>query len=532
MKHHRHLIVGLLCTLPLICFCNLGFAGIIRVDHESSTNGPGTSSWSNAFDNIQDALDYAVLQGGSWDVWIADGEYIPTALTDIYDPASATFMLLPNVKIFGGFQGLSRTGGGETMLIQRNPEVYETILSGEIGDPYDLDDNIEHIVTASGDGIDDDVILSGVTIRAGGYSGEYGALLITGDAWPVVARCKIVQCHIGALVEGSPVGPVQFLAGTFTDNYSVGVGKGACIWCRMGTENELIVANCVAYDNQAGGGAFLRSESATSIINCTIARNTGEASGDSGAALRFVGDADRTVINCIISGNTDGDGQVESAQINTPVSGTIDVRNCDIQGLDHYAGNCNIDVDPLFVDSGSDDFRLMYHSLVLNNGDASYVPVDTYDIDDDSVTTGEPLPDRSMAYRKVNPSACCDIGAFENQVDEATCEGDIDSAVSRIPDGVVNVVDLLAVIDAWGTPGGIVDFYPSDCGDGTVDVNELLAVINNWGTCETPASPPETLEDCWTDCYAEWPENEEKFWDCYFSCVNYLCEHELIDCDE
>ena len=46
-------------------------------------------------------------------------------------------------------------------------------------------------------------------------------------------------------------------------------------------------------------------------------------------------------------------------------------------------------------------------------------------------------------------------------------------------DDVVNVLDLLAVIAAWGAGGG-----PEDVNnDGTVDVLDLLAVIAAWGPC-------------------------------------------------
>lgn len=46
-------------------------------------------------------------------------------------------------------------------------------------------------------------------------------------------------------------------------------------------------------------------------------------------------------------------------------------------------------------------------------------------------------------------------------------------------DSLVNVVDLLAVINAWGSGGGPADVN----GDGVVNVGDLLAVINAWGAC-------------------------------------------------
>ena len=46
-------------------------------------------------------------------------------------------------------------------------------------------------------------------------------------------------------------------------------------------------------------------------------------------------------------------------------------------------------------------------------------------------------------------------------------------------DGTVNVMDLLAVIQAWGACSGDC---PADLnGDGTVNVMDLLMVLENWG---------------------------------------------------
>lgn len=45
--------------------------------------------------------------------------------------------------------------------------------------------------------------------------------------------------------------------------------------------------------------------------------------------------------------------------------------------------------------------------------------------------------------------------------------------------GMVNVDDLLAVINAWGASGGPADVN----NDGVVNVDDLLAVINAWGSC-------------------------------------------------
>jgi hypothetical protein len=55
----------------------------------------------------------------------------------------------------------------------------------------------------------------------------------------------------------------------------------------------------------------------------------------------------------------------------------------------------------------------------------------------------------------------------------ASCPADVNG------DDVVDVLDLLAIIVAWGNPGGAEDVN----GDGIVDVLDLLAVITAWGPC-------------------------------------------------
>jgi len=45
-------------------------ADVILVDHESTTNGPGTA-WANAYDNLEEALSEAA----SGDELLSDGSY-------------------------------------------------------------------------------------------------------------------------------------------------------------------------------------------------------------------------------------------------------------------------------------------------------------------------------------------------------------------------------------------------------------------------------------------------------------------------
>jgi hypothetical protein len=53
-------------------------------------------------------------------------------------------------------------------------------------------------------------------------------------------------------------------------------------------------------------------------------------------------------------------------------------------------------------------------------------------------------------------------------------------AADVVADGVVNVLDFLAVLGAWGDgPGSAADVN----GDGIVNVQDVLALLAAWGDC-------------------------------------------------
>ena len=70
----------------------------------------------------------------------------------------------------------------------------------------------------------------------------------------------------------------------------------------------------------------------------------------------------------------------------------------------------------------------------------------------------------------------------ENQPPPADVLGDLDPSTSCCPadldgDGSVGITDFLALLGAWGTPGGDVD------GDGTTGITDFLALLGAWGSC-------------------------------------------------
>jgi hypothetical protein len=49
----------------------------------------------------------------------------------------------------------------------------------------------------------------------------------------------------------------------------------------------------------------------------------------------------------------------------------------------------------------------------------------------------------------------------------------------------VDIDDLLAVINAWGSPGGPADIFPPG-GNGAVNIDDLISVVTHWGPCPSP----------------------------------------------
>ncbi len=66
-----------------------------------------------------------------------------------------------------------------------------------------------------------------------------------------------------------------------------------------------------------------------------------------------------------------------------------------------------------------------------------------------------------------------DVDALETYIVQS-CPGDVNH------DGMVDVLDLIAVLSAWGACGGCDEDIN---GDGVVDVLDLLIVLSNWGPC-------------------------------------------------
>lgn len=73
-----------------------------------------------------------------------------------------------------------------------------------------------------------------------------------------------------------------------------------------------------------------------------------------------------------------------------------------------------------------------------------------------------------------------DVAAESDAASEYECWADVDL------DGQVAILDLLAVISAWGPCDGSDDCIQADfLVDGVIDIHDLLGILDAWGSCST-----------------------------------------------
>lgn len=306
--------------------CSFSGTAPIHVDASATGNNNGTS-WTDAFTDLQDALD-AYCNGA--DIWVAAGTYKPSkdpfGNASPSDVRSKTFFLPDGIKIYGGFAGT------ETALSQRDIANNASILSGNIGAIASEIDNTYHVVLASADastGVG--VIIDGFSVTAG-YAGDGSPVWVNGNIIFNSDGCGIHTLNGTNILSNNTIynntagsgGGVYTINGTnILDNNTVhnnlaSIGGG--IVFRGG--NNLLDNNSV-YGNTAinSGGGVYTENSNTTLSNNFIHDN----SGFEGAGI-FTANGTNTLVNNIIlnnSANYNGGGIYYLNGMNTLVNNTI-----------------------------------------------------------------------------------------------------------------------------------------------------------------------------------------------------------------
>ena len=369
----------------LFAFVQLNHAAVIYVDLNATGANDGTS-WTNAFSNLQDAIDSA-SDGDR--LWVAMGVYVPDRDTSgnvsPSDPRTRAFLMKSGVKLLGGFDGT------ETVQGQRDWIAHKTYLSGDRGVVNDSTDNCYTVmfVLDTGPGTS----INGFFIEEANNDG------IAGNGGGMHAQNSVCI----------------FRNNTFLNNTSF-YGAGL-----LSENSELMIASNRFVQNVAnhwldGGAAIFNDDSRDSMVNCLFVANSAEEEA-AGIFIDFPSDTNY-IVHCTFYDNKSDAGfdavyanATEKLYIynsifwdhNTEIStngfNDIDLFNCIVQGsVSALINEQNlITANPRFSDPTVNDYELLSCSPGIDAGDSTLFVLEIDFNGDDRI---------------VNNNS--DIGAFES----------------------------------------------------------------------------------------------------------------------
>lgn len=459
---------------------------IVYVDADTPVEGDG-SSWSEARADLGEVLLAANLRCSDVrQIWVADGAYAPDSGTA--DPWRR-FSMRSGLALYGGFQGQSHPGGGESTIEQRQFGAFQSTLSGDIGLAGDPADNSFSVVDAFD--TNDTAILDGFTISAGnsfadagGLYGERTALRLrhvvfagnhapgAGGAaafyegsTPTFSCCSFLnntsEWIAGAVALNTSL--ARFDSCVFSQNTTGSYGGAIDAW-----NSGVVSSGSLFVDNHSdldGGAISMGGGSEFHIINSTLVANSAQQWG--GGVI--LSDSTLRIDNAILWNNSAAAGGVQDDQVDR-YSGTILLNRSCVQGLDGSLGGVgNIPHDPRFLDPGSVDFALGEDSPCIDAGDNASVPSDDLDLDADNDTLERVPLDLAGDARFIDVPGVpdtgagspplVDMGAFERQ--HILCPADWNF------DGLLDFFDVQGFLNSYSARqpaadlnhDGLFDFF-------------------------------------------------------------------------
>ena len=207
-----------------------------------------------------------------------------------------------------------------------------------------------------------DSIILGVTITKG--TAQYGAGLYISGGAPLISGCVISKN------QADDIGGGVFLQktsaqfeGVIISQNSAGSHAGgmACRWY-----SDPIIVNCVFFQNSSwySSGAIQCHYSDPQITHCTFTGNEAVWENGNGGAIKCFFGSLPTITNCILW----NDSPDEIAGFSE------DIAFCDVEG--GWAGQGNIDENPLFRNPDTGNFHLLLSSPCIDMGTDAGVYVD------------------------------------------------------------------------------------------------------------------------------------------------------------
>lgn len=373
--------------------------------HVAGYEGNG-SSWEQAIPELADALLWVEQHKADWtsaeplSIYVAAGTYKPKYSPDDLDKGQDghrknTFLLSPNVKIYGGF------AGNESNLSQRNWATNVTVLTGEIQGDNQIDNNAYHVVM-----VEDNTGFSTLD----GFVIEGGRAMAVGNVIYYTVNGKLAYSEVA--------GGIMILGGKLNlKNSYVRKNSGGSSVAIANEGGEFTMTNVVVAENFAERNTHTISSydiAKNTFTNVTIANN------NTTNIIYFGNQTLNTINNSIITPHPDQN--TGSAYLNTTFNNSV-AKWEDIAGT-NYNG------DPVFVDIVANNYQLAPNSPAINRGSNSlYLDVAGTSISDMDVAGQTRILDHANGGK-------IDAGAYEYQVVRPVIVSAEDLEVFTVPLGV------------------------------------------------------------------------------------------------
>ena len=438
---------------------------ILYVKPTALVSGAG-NSWVNAFKTVQEAL---AVSDQCTEIWVAAGTNAA---------ANDPIELKSGVQLYGGFAGT------EGSRAQRNWTNNVSVLVGNETDPviqngsssagvsrsavvdgftiaarntqagivnYGASPTIRNCTfskfaaPAIWNNISSSPLIDNCTFATNDATATGLAVVYNFYASPVITNCLFVgnKGLFSSAIEnnhgGAAIGNCRFVNNS---------GLFGAIW-NEGSANSLIVNSIFQTNSSSGDAAAIvnSDSSAVTISGCLFLSNTGYRVGainhrstgtcsvlnstiyDNRSTAQFSGAAivqssgNLQIRNSILWRNRDGAiaSNIEASQVSSS-GGTLSISNSCIENLSAYAGNNNIQYDPLFVDPDLQNFRLSAFSPAVNQGNNSAVLAGINDLDNNSRVFGVNV---DMGAYELQSAASNSVLLTATPVAQTSCSGRI-----------------------------------------------------------------------------------------------------------
>ena len=311
------------------------YIGSIKYVKQIASGSNDATSWANAASNLQLVLNNAI-EGDQ--IWVAAGTYLQSG--------GSPFVINYNVKVYGGFIGT------ETVISQRDWNVNPTIMEG----------NSNTVIKISN--VSNKTILDGFILTKGLGNNSIAGGVHLYNASPIIANCIIKNNTV--LFEDHAYQSAG-MTNTFNSNPTI----YNCIFSKNTILPNPSNGGITTYATGFAGAVAIMNNNADPVTGVLGTSSTSTIYNTTFFGKNTVGS--NTIPHTIYSAHTATTRVENSILFNQTIgkdnTSFLNVSYSDILGSYTSSRGHNVNVNPNFVDTVNDDYRLISNSPLIDAGD-------------------------------------------------------------------------------------------------------------------------------------------------------------------